>query len=82
MPELPEVYDWLARSGCQQYHAKFVKNGITIDLLPELDTAALREIGIVKVGDRIRLEIAIAELKSTALKKRVSLNEIRSHIEK
>ncbi|QBM86993.1 mitogen-activated protein kinase kinase kinase [Metschnikowia aff. pulcherrima] len=82
MPELPEVYDWLARSGCQQYHAKFVKNGITIDLLPELDTAALREIGIVKVGDRIRLEIAIAELKLTALKKRVSLNEIRSHIEK
>ncbi|GEQ71406.1 hypothetical protein JCM33374_g5089 [Metschnikowia sp. JCM 33374] len=82
MTESSDVYAWLSRSGCQQYHAKFVINNITFDLIPELDTDALRELGISKIGDRIRLEIAIAELKSSLLNKKVPLQEVRNYIEK
>lgn len=82
MSEPTDLYTWLSRSNCQQYHAKFVKNEITWDLLAELDTDSLREIGVSKVGDRIRLEIAIAELKQNLLQKKVPLEEVRSYIER
>ncbi|OBA20007.1 Pkinase-domain-containing protein [Metschnikowia bicuspidata var. bicuspidata NRRL YB-4993] len=82
MSEVTDLYAWLARSACQQYHANFVKHDITFDLLSDLDSDALRELGVLKVGDRIRLEIAIAELKLATLKKKVPLKEIREYIEK
>lgn len=58
---------WLARSGCQQYYVKFVDAGVTYDLVLELDSAALRELGVQRVGDRLRLELAIAQIKQQRL---------------
>ena len=82
MSGLTDLYTWLARSSCQQYHTKFVKHNITFDLLPDLDTEALRELGVSKIGHRIRLEIAISELKLAILKKKVPLEDIRGYIER
>lgn len=71
-----ELKQWLAKSDCQHYYLKFSEHGITYDLLPELDTSALKELGVNKVGDRLKLEIAIADLKSDQLKKLVSIEEL------
>lgn len=76
-----DVQTWLGNSGCRQYYPKFKKHGITYDLLPELDTAALREIGVTKLGDRLRLELAIADLRLVMLQKKVHLRDIKSFIE-
>lgn len=61
--EYRELRQWLQRVNCQQYYSKLVDHGITFDLVTELDSEALRELGITKVGDRIRMEIAIAALR-------------------
>lgn len=81
MSESNDLFVWLSKSGCQQYYNKFVKHGVTVALVPELDTDALREIGVIKVGDRLRLELAISELKLHALKSKISLDEIKKTIQ-
>lgn len=65
--ENKELKQWLQKSNCQQYYHNFVENGITVDLLSELDTDSLLELGVTKLGDRLRLELAIASLKSEKL---------------
>ncbi|WPK25776.1 hypothetical protein PUMCH_003105 [Australozyma saopauloensis] len=80
MAEVSQLESWLAKSSCQQYLNRFVSNQISFDLLPELDSAALKEIGISKLGDRLRLEIAINELKATRLKQRVSIDSLREAV--
>lgn len=62
-----ELKQWLASCSCQQYFSKFVDNGISLDLVLELDTAALKEIGVNLLGDRLRLELAISRLKTESL---------------
>lgn len=76
-----DLQSWLARSGCQQYLPRFESHGVTLDLVPELDTPALREIGIAKLGDRLRLEIAISDLKRHILRQKVPLQEVRHSVE-
>lgn len=76
MEDAKELKAWLARQGCQQYYSRFVEQGITYDLLPELDTEALRELGVTKLGDRLRLEISISSLKADHLAGKVSLDEL------
>lgn len=71
-----ELKQWLQKSNCQQYYARFIEHGITYDLLPELDTAALREMGITKLGDRLKLELAISSLKSDRLSNTISIDEL------
>lgn len=80
MADVSQLESWLAKSSCQQYLNRFVSNQISFDLLPELDSAALKEIGISKLGDRLRLEIAINELKATRLKQRVSIDSLREAV--
>lgn len=75
-----ELKQWLTVSNCQQYYSKFIDNGITYDLLPELDTEALKEIGVTKVGDRLKLEIAIGNMKAESLKKVINVDELYSNL--
>ncbi|SGZ51258.1 CIC11C00000005114 [Sungouiella intermedia] len=81
MTDYSDIHAWLAKSGCQLYLNRFVEHEITVDLLPELDTAALREIGIQKLGDRLRLELAIADLKQELLKEKYPIDQIRKAID-
>lgn len=72
---------WLSDIQCQSYLQTFVDHGVTIDLVGELDSAALRELGISKVGDRIRLENAIAALKLEKLKGTISVDALYKALE-
>ncbi|KAI5949940.1 STE11 [Candida theae] len=74
--EIKELKAWLAKSNCQHLLPKFIDNGITTELLPELDSFSLKEIGINKLGDRLRLEIAINALKVENLKSYIDINEL------
>lgn len=67
---------WLTNLNCQNHYSKFVDNNITFDLLPELDSAALKELGVDKLGDRLRMEISISSLKNELLGNRISINEV------
>lgn len=82
MSEVLPLEDWLSKCSCKQYLSLFLSNEITYDLLPELDSHALREIGITKLGDRLRLEIAIDELKAIELKQKVHIDKIRDSVAK
>lgn len=75
-----ELKQWLSKSNCQQYYHRFIENGITYDLLPELDSEALKELGVLKLGDRLKLEIAISQLKSEKLKKLISIEELYNNL--
>ncbi|CAI5756584.1 unnamed protein product [Candida verbasci] len=72
-----DVKSWLLKSNCQHYYSKFVENGITFDLIPELDSNSLKELGILKLGDRLRLEISIANLKKEKL---INIEEIYKNL--
>ena len=74
--EARELKNWLQRSNCQQHYSKFVEHGIKYDLLSELDTDSLKEIGITKLGDRLRLELAISSLKTEKLMNSVTVDEL------
>lgn len=80
MADYADLHAWLAKSGCQLYLNRFIENEISFDLVPELDTPALREIGVDKLGDRLRLELAIADMKQDLLKQKVPIDEIRQSI--
>ncbi|KAF1820894.1 Pkinase-domain-containing protein [Dissoconium aciculare CBS 342.82] len=49
------VCDWLASINCGQYVDIFRKNNITGENLLEMDQAILKEMGIKKIGDRVRI---------------------------
>ena len=65
---MPEVGQWLAQLGLDQYVELFEKNGIRADVLLDLTDADLRELG-VPLGDRRRLLKAIGVLRETATKR-------------
>lgn len=71
-----ELKQWLAKSNCQHHYSKFIDNGITFDLLPELDSSSLKEIGINKLGDRLRLELAISNMKTEKLADNITADEL------
>jgi class 3 adenylate cyclase/ABC-type transport system involved in cytochrome c biogenesis ATPase subunit len=57
-----DVADWLRGLGLDKYAPAFDENAINWDVLSELTTDDLKEIGVVAVGDRRRLLAAIAAL--------------------
>ena len=68
-----KVSDWLRSINCGDYVKLFRKNNITGDNLLEMDKAVLQEMGIEKIGDRVRLFLGIKKLRTKAyanLKKR------------
>jgi hypothetical protein len=57
-----DIRAWLAEHGFAKYADAFVSNAIGLDVLPELNDADLKDIGITALGDRKRLLRAIASL--------------------
>ena len=54
------IADWLRGLGLEKYAPAFDENAINWDVLSELTTDDLKEIGVAAVGDRRRLLAAIA----------------------
>jgi mitogen-activated protein kinase kinase kinase len=67
-----EVGQWLHTIRCGQYEQLFRANNFNGNNLIECDQKILQEIGIKKIGDRVRIFIAIKQLrnKSALLRKR------------
>jgi class 3 adenylate cyclase/predicted ATPase len=57
-----DIADWLRGLGLEKYAPAFDENAINWDVLSELTTDDLKEIGVAAVGDRRRLLAAIAAL--------------------
>jgi class 3 adenylate cyclase len=62
-----DVGGWLKSLGLEQYEAAFRENGVSVDVLCHLTADDLKELGVVAVGHRRQLLVAIAalHLKST-----------------
>ncbi|RFU35893.1 hypothetical protein B7463_g461, partial [Scytalidium lignicola] len=60
------VCEWLRTVNCGDYEMLFRKNNINGENLLEMDKAVLQEIGIEKIGDRVRLFLAIKKLRTKA----------------
>lgn len=58
-----QVIDWLSTVGLTKYAKDFKSNGITGDVLVLLDDEALKDIGVVTIGQRLALLSAIYRLK-------------------
>jgi len=62
-----DIAEWLRGLGLEKYAPAFDENAINWDVLSELTTDDLKEIGVATVGDRRRLLAAIAALREGAL---------------
>jgi class 3 adenylate cyclase len=62
-PTPQPVADWLEKLGLGQYAQRFAENDINIGILPHLTDQDLKELGVVSLGHRRQLLLAIAELK-------------------
>lgn len=60
------VCDWLRDNNCGDYEKLFRKNNINGENLFEMDKSVLQEMGIEKIGDRVRLFLAIKKLRTRA----------------
>ncbi|MEM7284216.1 MAG: adenylate/guanylate cyclase domain-containing protein, partial [Pseudomonadota bacterium] len=58
------VTKWLTSLGLSHYASAFHEHGIDIDVLPDIDHDTLKDIGINRVGDRMRLIKAASLLES------------------
>lgn len=74
-----QVGTWLRSIKCQQYEKLFKKNHIKGDNLLEIDKAVLQEMGIEKVGDRVRLFLAIKKLRTKAYANQKKRNGVREN---
>lgn len=66
---------------CGEYLTNFEKLDITPDLLTSLDADAIRELGIFKVGDRLRLQILVKILLLEKIRNEIDLQPINDSIE-
>ncbi len=57
---MTDIQTWLASHGLEKYAAEFLAQDVTVDLLPDLLDADLRELGVASLGDRKRLLKAAA----------------------
>jgi mitogen-activated protein kinase kinase kinase len=60
------VCEYLRTVKCGEYERLFRKNHINGENLLEMDKEVLKEIGIDKVGDRVRLFLSIKKLRTKA----------------
>ncbi|CAO1603923.1 ATP binding [Xanthoria calcicola] len=61
------VCEWLRSINCAQYEHLFKLNNVTGSNLIECDQLVLKEMGIKKIGDRVRIFVAIKQLRTKAL---------------
>jgi mitogen-activated protein kinase kinase kinase len=60
------VIDWLHSIRCGQYEQVFRANNVNGESLLECDQKILSEMGIKKIGDRVRINVAIKQLRNKA----------------
>jgi hypothetical protein len=70
------VCDWLRSINCGDYEKIFRKNNITGENLLEMDKAVLQEMGIDKIGDRVRLFLGIKKLRTKAYANQKKRNRV------
>ncbi|EHY56584.1 ATP binding [Exophiala dermatitidis] len=58
------VGEWLHSIRCGQYESLFKANNFTGESLLECDQKILSEMGIKKIGDRVRINVAIKQLRN------------------
>ncbi|QIW97769.1 hypothetical protein AMS68_003287 [Peltaster fructicola] len=63
------VSDWLKDINCAQYIELFRRNNITGENLMDMDQNMLKEIGVKKIGDRVRLGTQVKVLRSNIYKR-------------
>ena len=68
------VVDWLHSIRCGQYEQLFKANNVTGDSLLECDQRILSEMGIKKIGDRVRINVAIKQLRNKSSSLRTKRN--------
>jgi mitogen-activated protein kinase kinase kinase len=61
------VGEWLKSVNCEKYRQLFEKNNINGDALLDCDQNILKEVGVTKVGDRIRIMVAVKALRNHAI---------------
>lgn len=59
-----KVGEWLRGINCAQYEQLFRVNNVTGSNLIECDQVVLKEMGIKKIGDRVRMFVAIKALRT------------------
>jgi mitogen-activated protein kinase kinase kinase len=69
-----KVVDWLHSIRCGQYEHLFLQNNVTGESLLEFDQKILAELGIKKIGDRVRVNVAIKQLRNKATLTRTKRN--------
>ncbi|KAK3698234.1 ATP binding [Vermiconidia calcicola] len=72
------VGDWLRSINCGQYVDIFRRNNINGENLMDMDQATLKEMGIKKIGDRVRIG-AQAKVFRSSVYKRTSKRNINRH---
>lgn len=71
-----QVCDYLRLVKCGEYEKLFRKNNINGENLLELDKEVLKEMGIDKVGDRVRLFLGIKKLRTQAYANQKKRNRV------
>ncbi len=71
-----QVCDWLRSVKCGEYEKLFRKNNINGENLLEMDKTVLQEIGIEKIGDRVRLFLNIKKLRTKAYANQKKRNRV------
>jgi len=75
-----QVCDWLRSVNCGDYEKLFRKNNINGENLLEMDKAVLQEMGIDKIGDRVRLFLGIKKLRTKAYANQKKRNRVSCHL--
>jgi mitogen-activated protein kinase kinase kinase len=72
-----KVCEYLRSVKCGEYEKLFRKNHINGENLLEMDKNVLKEMGIEKVGDRVRLFLGIKKLRTRAYANQKRRNRVR-----
>lgn len=70
------VCDWLRSVNCGDYEKLFKRNNINGENLLEMDKSVLQEMGIEKIGDRVRLFLNIKKLRTKAYANQKKRNRV------
>ncbi|EAW12552.1 STE11 family mitogen-activated protein kinase kinase kinase [Aspergillus clavatus NRRL 1] len=69
-----QVIAWLHSINCGQYESLFRANNFNGDNLIECDQKILQEMGVKKIGDRVRIFVAIKKLRNKSVNNHRQMN--------